>query len=302
MSRPIAISLSPNAERDDVFLSLKLLFSPIQWFNFRDTEKLETEFAKYFGKGYKALAVNSGRNALYLILKTLGIGFGDEVALQALTCVAVPNSILWLKGKPIYIDVDKSLNLDSKDLSEKLSEKTKAIIVQHSFGIPAEMDSIMKIAKRHKIALIEDCALSLGAKYKNRLLGTLGDISFFSFGRDKVISSVFGGIILCKDEKLVARLRDERNKLDYPGPFWVLQQLLHPVLFYLILPLYNVGFGKVTIGKIMLVFLQKLGFLSKPVTEEEKFGEKPKVSPTKLPGALSKLALNQLNKLSKFNN
>src|SRR3989344_584795 len=151
MSRPIAISLSPNAERDDVFLSLKLLFSPIQWFNFRDTEKLETEFAKYFGKGYKALAVNSGRNALYLILKTLGIGFGDEVALQALTCVAVPNSILWLKGRPLYIDVDNSLNMDPKDLNEKISERTKAIIVQHTFGIPADMEKILKIAEKRKI-------------------------------------------------------------------------------------------------------------------------------------------------------
>ena len=302
MTRPIAISLSPNTERDDVILAIKILFSPIRWFNFNETEKLENEFAKIFGKNYKAIAVNSGRSASYLILKTLGIKDYDEVALQSLTCVAVPNSILWLNGKPLYIDVDNSFNLDPKDLSEKISEKTKTIIVQHTFGIPADMEKILKVARKRKIPVIEDCALALGGKYNNKLLGTLGDISFFSFGRDKVISSVFGGMILCKDKKLYEKLLDARDKLDYPGPRWVMQQLLHPILFSIILPLYNFGLGKVTLGKIMLFLFLKLGVLSKPVYWQEELGQKPKVFPTKLPGALSVLALNQLHKLEKFNN
>jgi len=195
MKRPIAISLSPNTEKDDVILAIKLFFSPIRWFNFRETEKLEIEFAARFGNKYQALAVNSGRSALYLILSALGIKDFDEVAIQALTCVAVPNSVLWLKAKPLYIDVDDTFNLSPKDLSEKIGEKTKAIIVQHTFGVAAEMHSILKIARKRKIPIIEDCALALGGKYDNKLLGTLGDISFFSFGRDKVISSVFGGEI-----------------------------------------------------------------------------------------------------------
>lgn len=301
MKRPIAISLSPNTERDDVFLALKLLFSPINWFNFRYTEKLEKEFAMYFGKQYKALAVNSGRSALYLILKVLGLKEDDEVAIQALTCVAVPNSILWLKAKPIYIDVDDSFNMDAKDLSRKIGRKTKAIIVQHSFGISAEMDEILKIAKKRRIPVIEDCALSLGGRYKKKPLGTLGSVSFFSFGRDKVISSVFGGMILCKDKKLYHKLFEEREKLHYPGPRWLLQQLLHPILYSIFLPLYNFGIGKLTVGKIMIFLSQLSGILSKSVYRQEEVCLRPGVFPTKLPGALSMLASNQLAKLEKFN-
>jgi len=300
-SRPIAISLSPNTQKDDVFLALKLVLSPIQWFNFRYTEKLENEFAKYFGKGYCAVAVNSGRSALYLILKVLGIKEDDEVAIQALTCVAVPNSILWLKAKPLFVDIDETLNMDPLDLSEKLSEKTKAIIVQHSFGNPAQIDKITKIARKRKIPVIEDCALALGAKFKGKLVGTIGDVSFFSFGRDKVISSVFGGIILTKDKSFYEKLVDERDELGYPGPFWVFQQLMHPILFSLILPTYNLGLGKLTVGKILLFGAQTLGILSKAVYWQEKQGLRPDVFPAKLPGALSLLALNQLGKLNIFN-
>src|SRR3989344_8728759 len=119
MRKPIAISLSPNAQKDDVILSFKLLFRPITWFDFSQTEELENKFAAMFGRGYKALAVNSGRSAEYLILRTLGIGGGDEVILQALTCVAVPNSIRWAGAKPVYSDIGKDFNLEIKDVSEK---------------------------------------------------------------------------------------------------------------------------------------------------------------------------------------
>ncbi len=302
MNRPIAISLSPNLEKDDVLLTLKLLFSPITWFNFRKTERLEREFARHFGKEYGAVAVNSGRSALYLILKALGVGGGSEVALQALTCVAVPNSILWLNGRPKYVDIDNSFNLSPKDLSEKLSEKTKAIIVQHTFGIPADIGEIIKIAKRRKIMVIEDCALALGATFNKKLLGTFGDISFFSFGRDKVISSVFGGMILCKNKKMYEKLLDVRDELDYPGPRWLVQQLLHPILFSIILPLYQIGIGKLTIGKVMIFLLQTFSVLSKPVYKDEEYGKRPKYFPAKMPGALAELALSQLKKLDIFNN
>jgi len=301
MKRPIAISLSPNMEKDDVWLAVKMLFSPINWFNFRKTEKLEKEFAKRFGKNYKAVAMNSGRGALYLILKTLGIKRGDEVILQALTCVVVANSIRWAGARPVYVDVDRSYNLDPEKLSEKISERTKAIIVQHSFGTPANMKLIKKIARKHKITLIEDCAISLGAKYSGKQVGTIGDISFFSFGRDKVISSVFGGMILTKNVKLYEALKSGKDSLNYPSPFWVIQQLLHPILFFLILPLYNIGFGKLTIGKVLLFGFQKLKTLSMPVCKDEKRGITLKAFPLKMPGALAVLALNQFKKLDEFN-
>ena len=307
MKRPIAISLSPNTQKDDVLLALKTLFTPIKWFDFRETEKLENEFAKYFGKEYKAMAVNSGRSAEYLILKALGIQEGDKVAVQALTCVAAVNPILWNEAKPIFIDVDDTYNMDPNDLEKKVSENTRAIIVQHTFGVPTDFNKIKIVTQKHckkfkkKVYIIEDCAVSLGAKYHKKKVGTLSDVSFFSFGRDKVISSVFGGMILCKDEKLYENIKKERDELLYPSFFWVTQQLLHPILFSVILPLYNFGFGKFTVGKMLMFILQKTGFLSRAVYSKEKIGLKPKHFPGKMPGGLSILAINQLKKLDNYN-
>lgn len=296
MKRPIAISLSPNTEKDDVRLALKTILSPRKWFDDNEVEELELEFARYFGKKYKAIAVNSGRSAEFLILKCLGIGKGDEVAIQAFTCVAVPNSILWVGARPLYIDIDSSYNMDPRDLIKKINEKTKALIVQHTFGIPAEIDKIKKIAEKNNAFFIEDCSHALGASYQNKKLGTFGEISFFSFGRDKIVSSVFGGMILCSNKDLYEKVKGLRDKLDFPPTAWVLQQLLHPIAFSLILPVYNLG-----LGKLILALMQKANFLSKAVYSEEKICLKPKFFPAKMPGALAHLAKHQLAKLDKYN-
>jgi perosamine synthetase len=291
----IAISLSPNTSFKDVFLSLKILFCPWKWYRKSYTEMLEKAFASYFGSSYYALSLNSGRSALYLILQMLNLK-KMEVALQGLTCVVVPNAVLWADAKPLYIDIDKSYNMDPSDLSKKITKNTRAIIVQHTFGIPADMDAITKIGRQKGILVIEDCAHSLGALYKNKKVGTLGDISFFSFGRDKIISSVFGGMILCKDKKTYQVLKKMRDGLPQPGRFWVMQQLLHPILFSIILPLY-----RIKIGKLLLVLFQKAHLLSKAVYEVEKKTKKPPYFPSQMPGALSILALYQFKKLDIFN-
>lgn len=296
MCRPIAISLSPNAERDDVLLALKTLFSPGKWLDQKEVGKFEKEFADKFGENYKAIAVNSGRSAEYLILEALGIKKGDEIAIQAFTCVAVSNSIVWLDAKPIYIDIDETYNMESEDLERKITSKTRAIIVQHTFGVPANLKKIKKIVQKKNLILIEDCSHSLGALYKSKEVGTLSNIAFFSFGRDKVLSSVFGGMILCSNEALYEKIKTLRDNLDYPSRGWVVQQLFHPIAFSFILPLYNLG-----IGKLFLLLLQKIRLLSKAVYKREKLTRQPNVFPSKMPGGLAKLARNQLKKLNKFN-
>ena len=141
----------------------------------------------------------------------------------------------------------------------------------------------------------------MGAKYKGKKVGSLADISFFSFGRDKVISSVSGGMILCRNKSLYDILKNQRDALSYPGPFWLLQQLLHPIMFSLIIPFYNFGCNRFTLGKMMLFLLQKVNLLSKAVYNEEKLGKRPKHFPAKMPGALAVLAINQFKKLDGFN-
>ncbi len=296
MPRPIIISLSPNVEPDDVRLALAVLLSPWKWFDPAEVELLEREFAALFGPGYQAIAVNSGRSAQYLILRALDLQRADQVLIQAFTCVAVPNSILWAGAQPRYTDIDESYNLNPAALERQITPATRAIVVQHTFGIPANLDAIRQLAEARRLTLIEDCSHSLGAAYREKPVGTWGEVAFFSFGRDKILSSVFGGMILCREARLAERLRQLRSELRAPPAAWVAQQLLHPVALHGILPLYNLA-----AGKVLLVLLQKLHLLSKAVYEAEKLTQRPAVFPAQLPGGLAILARNQLKKLSRYN-
>jgi len=318
--KPISISLSPNTEKDDVRLALKMILriiSPGTEAGFTshqnlvggkrgtDAEKLEEEFKKYLGVKY-AFAFNSGRSALMAILQASDIQKGDEVLLQAFTCNVAINPILERGARPVFVDVDDTINMDPEDLKKKITHSTgsgqtpKAVIIQHTFGWPARIDKILEITRENNLFLIEDCAHSLGAKYEEQFCGTFGTVSFFSFGRDKIISSVFGGMAVTNDEKIGKRLEKFQRQLDFPSNLWIFQQLLHPILTnYLILPAYGLN---QYLGRIILGFFHKISLLSKAVYKKEKEGEIPKYFPKKLPNALAILALNQFRKLERFNN
>ncbi len=288
----ISISLSPNTEKDDIFLTLKTILQPWKWKNNSLVERLEKKFNYQY-----SFALNSGRSSLFLILKALNFKRGSHVVLQSFTCNAASNPIIWAGLIPIYIDCnEKDFNIDVIELKKYLmecEEKPKALIVQHTFGQPADMDSILEVCRENKIILIEDCAHSLGARYKGKNVGEFGDVSFFSFSRDKVISSVYGGLITTNKKEIGKKI----EKLNFPSNFWTFQQLLHPLLMNsIIIPTY--GF----LGKYLLVLFQKMHILSKAVHWKEKIGEKPDYFPKKLPGALAILALNQLKKVDDFNN
>ncbi|KKR34444.1 MAG: DegT/DnrJ/EryC1/StrS aminotransferase [Candidatus Gottesmanbacteria bacterium GW2011_GWC2_39_8] len=296
--RPIAISLSPDTESDDVLLALKTLFSPWSWKKGKYEEKVKNWFQVNYGTK-NIFTFTSGRVALYYLLKSYGIGEGDEVIVQSFTCVAVPGPVLWTGAKAVYGDIDESLNLDPALLEKSITTKTKAIIVQHTFGIPARIELIKKITQKHNILLIEDCAHSLGATVNGQKVGTFGDAAFFSFGRDKVLSSVFGGLFIINNKSKASKLqsfKEEYQKINYPSYSWIFQQLLHPVVFALILPLYNL-----ILGKVLLFVLQKLKLLSYPVYPIEKEGGKEERLFRKYPNALAMLACQQLDKLERYN-
>lgn len=280
----ISCSLSPNTERDDIFVALKMLFAPWEW----KYGRALIELKKYFPQN--TVFFNSGRSALLAILKAFAIGAGDEVIIQAFTCVAVPNSVVWAGAKPVFADIDETYNLDPRDVEKKITHRTKAVIVQHTFGMPAQIEKIQIIAKKYKLFVIEDFAHTMSLNMK-------GDGAFYSFGRDKVLSSVWGGAatISSKYKVLSSKLRQYEEKLSMPGNFWIFQQLLHPIAFSIILLLYDV-----VIGKILLFAAQKLNLLSFPVYKEEKVGGKPNDFPAKYPNALAALLVNQLNKLGRY--
>ena len=298
--KPISISLSPNVQKDDVVLALKLIFQPWKWKSGNAIEQLENEFKKYLGVKY-AFSFNSGRSSLFAILKSLieveDLKGGDSILLQVFTCNAVPNPILWAGLNPVYIDCNSEFNIDIDDLKNKV-KPGGVLIVQHTFGLPASMDEILKIAKENNLIVIEDCAHALGAEYNNQKVGTFGNAAFFSFSRDKVISCVYGGMAVTNDDQIGKKLEQLQKEFGYPSYFWIFQQLLHPILlYYIILPMYHF----LDLGKIFLILSQWFGFLSKAVSWQEKKGLKPDYFPKALPNALSLMALNQFNKLEKFN-
>lgn len=295
--KTISISLSPNTEKDDVSLAFGLIFKPWRWIKGKEIKDLERTFRNYFG--FKnAFSFNSGRSSLIAILKAMEIGTGDEVILQAFTCNAAVNPIIYVGARPVYADIDNTLNISSEEVLKKITDKTKAIIIQHTFGYPAQIDEIRKICTIKNLYLIEDCAHALGAKYKDAFCGSFGDASFFSFGRDKIISSVYGGMVTVNNNELLEKVAHFQKEIKYPSFGWTLQQLLHPVLMNnIVLPLYNSK-----IGRGLLAMFLNLNILSKAVTAKESQGELPWYFPLRMPNALAILAINQFKKLDRFNN
>lgn len=294
--KTVSISLSPNTEKDDISLAIKELKSKNKIVG-PETKIFENDFKNYFNFN-SVFSLNSGRSSLLVILEALGIEKDDEVIVQAFTCNAVINPILKRGAIPIYVDIDETLNIDPLEIEKKINKKTKAIIIQHTFGMPAKIEEVKNICTKHNLYLIEDCAHALGAKYNNKYCGTFGDIAFFSFGRDKVISCVYGGMIGVNNLELKQKIETIYNKLNYPNEKWVNNQLRHPIIMNLfVLPLYNF----LNIGKIILELSIRLNLISKAVTKPEYVGKLPENFPEKMPSSLAKLAHHQFKKLERFN-
>ena len=156
----------------------------------------ETEFSKRFLAGNECISVNSGTSALHLSYIAAGIGEGDEVLCPVFTCTATNIPLLYLKAKLVFVDIDlDTLNMSIQDLKDKISSKTKAIVVVHYGGLPANMDEINKIANDNNILVINDNAHALGAIYKGKEIGLTSDFSMYSFQAIKHITTGDGGMV-----------------------------------------------------------------------------------------------------------
>lgn len=173
-----------------------------------EVAKLEEEFAKYIGTKY-AVALSSGTAALQLSMAALGIKPGDEVITTPFTFIATADTIAALGAKPVFVDIDpKTFNINPAKIEEKITKKTKAIIPVHLYGQPADMDAILKIAKKYKLFVIEDACQAVGAEYKNEKAGTLGDIACFSFFPIKNLGACGdGGIITTNNQELAEKIK-----------------------------------------------------------------------------------------------
>jgi perosamine synthetase len=171
----------------------------------------ESAFASYTGAPH-AVAVSSGTAALHLAIRALGIGEGDEVILPSFAFIAVANAVRYERAVPVFVDIDPhTLNLDPDRIEEAITPHTRAILVVHTFGVPAAMDRIMHIARRHGLYVIEDACEALGAELHGRKVGTFGDIAVFGFYPNKQITTAEGGMALTANTNIADCIRSLRN-------------------------------------------------------------------------------------------
>jgi dTDP-4-amino-4,6-dideoxygalactose transaminase len=179
----------------------------------------EEEFAVYCGARY-GIAVNSGTSALHLALLAAGLGPGDEVITVPFTFVATVAAILYAGARPVFVDIDpQSYTIDTKQIENALTERTKAIIPVHLYGQPADMEPILDIARRHGLTVIDDAAQAHRSEYKGRRIGSIGDLSCFSFYPGKNLGAYGeGGIVLTNNPEYarsISMLRDWGQKEKY---------------------------------------------------------------------------------------
>lgn len=294
---PILTSLSPNTEPDDIRLAWRTLLLPRAWPRAGEAASaVAADLASRLRQPHVTLT-SSGRAALYEGLHAAGIGPGDEVIIQAFTCLAVPSAVIWAGAIPIYADIDrKTFNLSAARIRPLITKQTRAIVVQHTFGIPAPLPEIIALAREHNLLIIEDLAHSLGGTYSSQPLGSFGDMAIMSFGRDKTISSVFGGALATNTKSLHDVVTKNMARHKAPPRWWVIQQLLHPILVNSFIPLYFTAH----LGKILLVIAQRFDLLSMAVTRQEKAGAKPDFLTYNFSPALLPLLAQQLKKLDRF--
>lgn len=172
----------------------------------------EEKFAKFVGAKH-AIAVNSGTDALVISLKALGIKEGDEIITTPFTFFATAETIAMVGAVPVFVDVDEeTYNIDPGKIEEKITEKTKAIMPVHIFGQPADMDAIKTIADKYNLFVVEDACQAVGASYKNKMIGSIGDVGCFSFFPTKNLGAFGdGGIITTNDDKVAVVCRAFRE-------------------------------------------------------------------------------------------
>jgi perosamine synthetase len=181
-------------------------------------EEFENAVAAYTGAAH-AIAVNSGTSGLHLCVRALGITDGDEVIVPSFTFIAAANAVRYERATPVFTDIDlETLNLDPARIEAAINPRTRAIIVVHTFGCPADLAAIFSIARKHNLRVIEDACEAMGAEYAGRKVGPLGDAGVFAFYPNKQITTGEGGVIVTQDSKVATLARALRNQgRSHPG-------------------------------------------------------------------------------------
>ncbi len=282
----ISTDFASNEMLKDALLSFSLMFTPWDW-NSKDLSKdLEAEISKLLRlKKENIFFFLTGRSALLNVFKALGLKENEGVLVQTFTCEAVVLPILHLKLIPQYVDIEKdTFSMDLNSLKKRITKNSRVLVLQSTFGLrPKYKDAILRIAKQHKLIVVED--LAHGFSKENLVENT---IKIVSFGRSKSFSSVWGGAMICKDKNIVNAIQILNNELKDPSYIFILQALFYKQFSVLIKSTYDILLGK---------FLHKLigqKILSKEITNIEKKMRFDEALNKKYPAVFAKLLWLQL--------
>ncbi len=230
-------------------------------------KELEQKILRYLNvENSQIISFYNWRSALFHALNVLKLKDWDEVLLQAYTCISVANSIInaWLK--PIYVDVDQSLNMDLSDLKNKITQKTKVIIVQHTFWNPANINWIKKICKEKNIVIIEDVAHSIWTDIDWKKLWTFWDFAIFSFWRDKVLSTVNWGFLIINNSVYFDFVEKIKKKLTDISFYMLFQNVSYIFVSFFAYKLYDFF----SIWKALILSFKKLKIIPLILSKQEK--------------------------------
>lgn len=178
--------------------------------------RYERAFARRVGRRH-AVSFAAGRTGLYGLLRAHGIGEGDEVLLQAPTHIVVPNAVRATGARPVFVDCRREdWNIDMEDAARRASPRTRALLLQHTFGVPADLDAARELCRERGLLLVEDCVHALGATWRGRPVGSLGDCAFFSTEETKTISTTMGGVAVTDDDAIAGQLRAFQRECEAP--------------------------------------------------------------------------------------
>jgi dTDP-4-amino-4,6-dideoxygalactose transaminase len=306
VSFPIHHTFGPLVTREQWKRAFLLQFQPWKWMKGSERENFRGDLSRSFGSSAALFA--SGREALLASLRALELKSGEEVIIQAFTCIVIPNAVHAAGGVPVFADIDpETLNLDLEKLQGRITTRTRAIICQHTFGIPVDTKRLRAICDKRHLALIEDAAhiipdsgsgaqLSfLKSAQASGGIGLHSDVLLFSFGRDKAISGVSGGAALTRHPALAERLKKMEDDAPSLSAWLTFHYLSYPLRYHFAKMLW-----KWNLGKPYLQLMRILHLLPPVLTAEEKEG-RAQVILHKMPNALAILVSDQLHELPHFN-
>jgi len=252
----------------------------------------ERTFAGKVGVSF-AHSFGTGRVALFGLLTRLGVGPGDEVILQVPTHIVVANAIRYTGATPVYVDCSPDTwNIDLRQARRLVTSRSRVLLVQHTFGIPNDMDDVLAFADRHRLIVLEDCVHALGAVYKGRQAGSFGRAAFFSTEETKIISTTMGGIAVTNDPLLSAKMALFQSTCPWPPRHQVFRYLLKLVMYYFL--------TQPHVHRYARAVYEGLGNrmpLPRPTVEEELAGRRPRTYEQRLSNAQADIGLRQLRSL-----